>query len=106
MAPEVFKHRRYDKKVDVYSFAMILYQMIEGDPPLSNYEPYEAAKCAAEGLRPVFRAKSYSPDLRELTENCWDADMNKRPSFLEILKRLEKIKEKMGTDHHWHIFTS
>ncbi|CAH1414211.1 unnamed protein product [Lactuca virosa] len=106
MAPEVFKHRRYDKKVDVYSFAMILYQMIEGDPPLSNYEPYEAAKCAAEGRRPVFRAKSYSPDLRELTENCWDADMNKRPSFLEILKRLEKIKEKMGTDHHWHIFTS
>ncbi|KAL4569505.1 hypothetical protein LXL04_025144 [Taraxacum kok-saghyz] len=106
MAPEVFKHRRYDKNVDVYSFAMILYQMIEGDPPLSNYEPYEAAKCAAEGLRPVFRAKSCSPELRELTEKCWDADMNKRPSFLEILKRLEKIKEKMSTDHHWNIFTS
>lgn len=28
MAPEVFKHRRYDKKVDVYSFAMILYEVI------------------------------------------------------------------------------
>jgi len=31
MAPEVFKHRRYDKKVDVFSFAMILYEVI---PPL------------------------------------------------------------------------
>ncbi|KAJ0447049.1 putative dual-specificity kinase TKL-Pl-5 family [Helianthus annuus] len=106
MAPEVFKHRKYDKKVDVYSFAMILYQMLEGDPPLSNHEPYEAAKCAAEGLRPIFKSKYYTPELRELTEHCWDADMNKRPSFLEILKRLEKIKEKMGTDHHWNIFTS
>ncbi|KAI7737765.1 hypothetical protein M8C21_013260 [Ambrosia artemisiifolia] len=106
MAPEVFKHRKYDKKVDVFSFAMILYQMLEGDPPLSNYEPYEAAKCAAEGLRPIFKSKNYTLELRELTEHCWDADMNKRPSFLEILKRLEKIKEKMSTDHHWNPFTS
>jgi serine/threonine protein kinase len=28
MAPEVFKHRRYDKKVDIFSFAMILYEVI------------------------------------------------------------------------------
>lgn len=28
MAPEVFKHRRYDKKVDVFSFAMILYEVM------------------------------------------------------------------------------
>ncbi|KAI4962518.1 hypothetical protein ZWY2020_030303 [Hordeum vulgare] len=30
MAPEVFKHRKYDKKVDIFSFAMILYEMLEG----------------------------------------------------------------------------
>lgn len=28
MAPEVFKHQKYDKKVDVFSFAMILYEVI------------------------------------------------------------------------------
>ena len=39
--------------------------MLEGDPPLSNLEPYEVAKSTAGGLRPVFRAKSYSPELRE-----------------------------------------
>ncbi|XP_073315664.1 serine/threonine-protein kinase VIK-like [Primulina huaijiensis] len=106
MAPEVFKHRKYDKKVDVFSFAMILYEMLEGEPPLSHYEPYEAARYVAEGHRPLFRAKSFIPDLRELTEQCWVADMNKRPSFLEILKRLEKIKEILPSDHHWNIFAS
>ncbi|PSR88430.1 Serine/threonine-protein kinase [Actinidia chinensis var. chinensis] len=106
MAPEVFKHRKYDKKVDVFSFAMILYEMLEGDPPMSHYEPYEAAKYVAEGRRPMFRAKGYAPELRELTEQCWAADMNLRPSFLEILKKLEKIKETIPSDHHWHIFTS
>ncbi|KAA8532923.1 hypothetical protein F0562_032960 [Nyssa sinensis] len=84
MAPEVFNHQRYDKKVDVFSFAMILYEMLED-------------LC--------FGQKVYIPELRELTEQCWDEDMNRRPSFLEILKRLEKIKEIIPTDHHWHIFT-
>ncbi|KAL0408716.1 UNVERIFIED_CONTAM: Integrin-linked protein kinase [Sesamum radiatum] len=106
MAPEVFKHRKYDKKVDVFSFAMILYEMLEGEPPLSHYEPYEAARYVAEGHRPMFRAKGFVPELRELTEQCWAADMNQRPPFLEILKRLEKIKEVLPSDHHWHIFTS
>ncbi|MBA0585970.1 hypothetical protein Gorai_016726, partial [Gossypium raimondii] len=64
MAPEVFKHRKYDKKVDVFSFAMILYEMIEGEPPFSNHEPYEAAKLVAEGHRPNFRSKSFLPELR------------------------------------------
>ncbi|KAK4779700.1 hypothetical protein SAY87_015806 [Trapa incisa] len=105
MAPEVFKHRRYDKKVDVFSFAMILYEMLEGEPPLSSYEPYEAAKCIAEGHRPTCQAKGYLPELRELTEQCWSADMNKRPPFLEILKRLEKIKENLPSDSPWNIFT-
>ncbi|KAI3733671.1 hypothetical protein L6452_13121 [Arctium lappa] len=105
MAPEVFKHRKYDKKVDVFSFAMILFEMLEGEPPLSHYEAYEAAKYVSEGNRPVFRSKNYTPELRDLTEHCWAADMNKRPSFLEILKRLEKIKETIHPDHHWHIFT-
>ncbi|KAG8099290.1 hypothetical protein GUJ93_ZPchr0013g36090 [Zizania palustris] len=66
MAPEVFKHRKYDKKVDVFSFGMILYQMLEGDPPFSNYEPYEAAKHVADGHRPPFRSKGYNVnDLKE-----------------------------------------
>jgi hypothetical protein len=39
--------------------------MIEGDPPLANLEPYEAAKYVADGHRPTFRSKGCIPDLRE-----------------------------------------
>ncbi|KAL8499049.1 hypothetical protein ACS0TY_022131 [Phlomoides rotata] len=106
MAPEVFNHRKYDKKVDVFSFAMILYEMLEGDSPMSNYEPYEAARYVAEGHRPMLRAKGFIPCLRELIEQCWAADMNERPSFLEILRKLEKIKEVLPSDHSWNIFAS
>lgn len=30
MAPEVFRHERYSMKCDVYSFAMVVYEMFEG----------------------------------------------------------------------------
>lgn len=40
-------------------------QMLEGEPPHANYEPYEAAKYVAEGHRPIFRAKGYIPELKE-----------------------------------------
>ncbi|KAJ1292024.1 hypothetical protein BS78_02G361400 [Paspalum vaginatum] len=103
MAPEVFKHRKYDKKVDIFSFAMILYEMLEGDPPFSNYEPYEAAKYVADGHRPVFR-KSHTNELKDLVEICWSGDISLRPSFLEILKRLEKLKDHYTHENHWHLF--
>lgn len=40
-------------------------QMLEGEPPMSNYEPYEAAKIVAEGQRPTFHSKGYTTELRE-----------------------------------------
>ncbi|KAI3467306.1 hypothetical protein Pfo_023969 [Paulownia fortunei] len=80
--------------------------MLEGEPPLARYKPYEAAKYVAEGHRPMFTAKGLIPELRDLTEQCWAADRNQRPSFLEILRRLEKIKEILPYDRRWNIFAS
>jgi hypothetical protein len=40
--------------------------MLEGEPPFSNFEPYEAAKYVAEGHRPTFRSKGFNVfELRE-----------------------------------------
>ncbi|KAG6407854.1 hypothetical protein SASPL_130854 [Salvia splendens] len=121
MAPEFFKHRKYDKKVDVFFLqddiilgkklylhngisytGMVdiqgkdgsnLLQILEGDPPMSQYEPYEAATYVAEGHIPIFRSTKVIPKLKELAVQCWSADMNQMPPHLEILKILEKIEE-------------
>eukprot|EP01018_Ginkgo_biloba_P008976 Gb_36894 [translate_table: standard] len=65
MAPEVFEHKWYDTKVDVFSFAMILYEMFEGVAPFANRDAYEAAKIVAKGDRPIFRARSYPAEMKE-----------------------------------------
>ncbi|KAL8137795.1 hypothetical protein V2J09_003796 [Rumex salicifolius] len=105
MAPEVLMHQKYDKKVDVFSFAMIFYEMLEGDAPLSFCDAYDAAIHFSEDHRPIFTAKGFTPELKELIEECWAADMKDRPSFLEIIKRLEKIKVRLLTEHHWNLFS-
>lgn len=43
MAPEMIKHKSYGKKVDVYSFGLILWEMISGFVPYEDMTPIQAA---------------------------------------------------------------
>ncbi|KAG0577472.1 hypothetical protein M758_5G151700 [Ceratodon purpureus] len=95
MAPEVFEHNPYDKSVDVFSFAMMLYEMFEGLPPFDDKEAYEAATLVArDGLRPVMKA-TYPPGMENLIKRCWSSYTPKRPPFASIVEELEKMLEEM-----------
>ncbi|XP_022860362.1 integrin-linked protein kinase 1-like isoform X5 [Olea europaea var. sylvestris] len=66
LAPEVFKNEEYDTKVDVFSFALILQEMIEGCQPFPRRQEIEVAKAYVANERPPFRApvKFYAHGLR------------------------------------------
>jgi len=103
MAPEVFEHSPYDKSVDVFSFAMMLYEMFEGVAPFDDKEAYDAATLVSrDGARPVMKASNYPPDMVDLIKRCWSSYTPKRPRFEEIVQELEKmleeIMEKMPKD--------
>ncbi|XP_073029591.1 integrin-linked protein kinase 1 isoform X2 [Primulina eburnea] len=93
VAPEIYKDEIFDKSVDVHSFGVMMYEMIEGVRPFSSKSPEEAAKLIClEEKRPAFKSKSkYPPDLRELIEDCWHPDCSARPSFSEIIARMNSI---------------
>eukprot|EP00877_Chromochloris_zofingiensis_P012895 jgi/Chrzof1/785/Cz01g28220.t1 len=96
MAPEVFRHEPYNLKVDVYSFAMIIFQLFETTVPFHGHDPVDAARQAAMlGARPSFPPrKTVSPmmqDLRKIVEDCWNPDPESRPSFEDVVNRLEAM---------------
>ncbi|KAL0399670.1 UNVERIFIED_CONTAM: Integrin-linked protein kinase [Sesamum radiatum] len=66
-APEVFRNEEYDTKVDVFSFALILQEMIEGHPPFPKRKEIEVAKAYVANERPPFEAplKRYAHGLRQ-----------------------------------------
>lgn len=104
VAPEVYKDEIFDRSVDAFSFGLILYEMIEGAQPFYPSSPEEAAKMIClEGKRPPFKikAKNYPPDLKELIEECWDPESVVRPTFSEIIVRLDKIVANCSRQGWW-----
>ncbi|KAL6991296.1 hypothetical protein U1Q18_009413 [Sarracenia purpurea var. burkii] len=105
VAPEVFRNEEYDTKVDVFSFALILQEMIEGCLPFLAKQENEIPKAYASKDRPPFRApaKCYPHGLKALIEECWDENPTKRPTFKQIIARLETIYSNPGHKRRWKV---
>jgi serine/threonine protein kinase len=90
MAPEVYRHEDYNETVDVYSYGMILYYLLDGKPPWPYLNGAVAVKKAAlEGDRPVIPRK-WDERLANLCQECWDESPNLRPPFSKILPVLDE----------------
>lgn len=107
LAPEVFRNEEYDTKVDVFSFAMILQEMIEGCPPFVSKQENEVPKAYVAKERPPFRApaKRYVHGLKELIEECWSENPAKRPTFIQIIASLENIYINIAHKRRWKVRT-
>lgn len=101
MAPEMWRDTTYDEKVDVFSFAMVTYEIICREVPFEEEEPANVGKYALAGVRPDMDA--VPPDttggLRLLMEDCWQQHPGARPSFAAVVDRLEPIYLKMQPDY-------
>jgi serine/threonine protein kinase len=83
-APEVFSGH-YDDKVDIYSFGLILYELIVGDGLFSG--PGSKMNLFVKlqtGWRPDIGSEVLKAG-RDLIEKCWAARAEDRPSFSEIM---------------------
>ncbi|KAI3800786.1 hypothetical protein L1987_28882 [Smallanthus sonchifolius] len=105
VAPEVFRNEDYDTKVDVFSFALILQEMIEGQQPFFMKNEDDVPKAYASKERPPFNApiKSYAHGLKGLIEECWHENPNERPTFRKIISRLESIYNSFNRRRRWKV---
>ncbi|GES87634.1 kinase-like domain-containing protein [Rhizophagus clarus] len=89
IAPEVLRGHNYTKAADIYSFGIIMYEVISGLPPyhdLSHDKNLAIKIC--HGLRPRFNIKV--PELIvSLIKKCLDANPLNRPKAEEIRKILD-----------------
>ena len=87
MAPEVIRHESYSSNADVYSFGIVLWQLITREVPFATMTPIQAAFAVAGGQRPEIPS-STPPRLAEIIRACWDQDSHKRPSFTYVAMAL------------------
>ncbi|XP_038689543.1 probable serine/threonine-protein kinase DDB_G0267686 isoform X2 [Tripterygium wilfordii] len=93
MAPELLNgsSNKVSEKVDVFSFGIVLWEILTGEEPYSNMH-YGAiiGGIVNNTLRPTIPSFC-DPEWRRLMEQCWTPNPVARPSFTEIAGHLREM---------------
>lgn len=95
-APEMLEcanREEYTSQVDVYSYAILLYQIITRSVPFEEYDSEPKINAAViAGERPKWQQVPVStfglPTLTELMLRCWSDSPTKRPSSSQIAEQV------------------
>ncbi|CAM9647912.1 unnamed protein product, partial [Phaeothamnion confervicola] len=92
MSPEVAEGRPYNERADVYSFVLILWEMLANRKPFAQYNRERwFTRVVVESERPPVD-RHWPPLLRELLIAGWDADMDARPAMESALQTLAAVE--------------
>lgn len=93
MAPEVIEHSPYRESADVYSFGIVLWELVTGQVPYSAMTPLQAAVGVVQkGLRPEI-PPTCPPAIADLMRACWTRNPQDRPTFEALKQQVEGLFE-------------
>ncbi|XP_059094700.1 proto-oncogene tyrosine-protein kinase receptor Ret-like [Tigriopus californicus] len=91
LAPESLKDHLYTTKSDVWSFGVLLWELVTlGSSPYPGVPPERILILLNEGFR-MERPQSCSMELYDVMTRCWNDNPDERPSFEELIDWLESL---------------
>ncbi|AGF85754.1 tyrosine kinase family protein [Moumouvirus goulette] len=89
-APEILRGETYDEKVDIYSFGIVMWEMLTGRKPYNGCNFMQVSLDVIGGTRP--QIPSDCPlEYRKLMKKCWNSNPTKRPSAQDIIIKLSGL---------------
>lgn len=96
MAPEILKGGTYQFEADIFSYGMILWELITYQIPYHNIDPMKIVELITKEKKIVKVPEEGNLILRKISEKCIEYDPKKRPSLSFILQILQKEKDNMS----------
>ena len=94
--------RRYNEKVDLFSFAMCLVELIDRHLPWAGIcQGAAVPNRVGRGIRPDSQLRSIAdsnPRLVKLVQDCWEEDPGSRPTFAEVMRTVTELQRELELD--------
>src|SRR5437764_12321679 len=92
VAPEIFQGQKYTKASDIYSLGMIMWELMTGRRPFWDQDhDTDLIIRICDGLRPPVVTNAPKGYI-ELMQECWNLDLEKRPTAVNLMKKIKVIK--------------
>ncbi|XP_065158014.1 mitogen-activated protein kinase kinase kinase 11 isoform X4 [Atheta coriaria] len=91
MAPEVIRNSTFSLASDVWSYGVLLWELLTGETPYKGIDTLAVAYGVAANKLTLPIPKTCPEQWRSLMQKCWESDSHRRPSFKEILISLSNI---------------
>ncbi|TXG72105.1 hypothetical protein EZV62_000684 [Acer yangbiense] len=96
MAPEVLEGKPYNRRCDVYSFGICLWEIYCCDMPYPDLSFVDVSSAVVlQNLRPEI-PRCCPTSLANIMKRCWDGNAMKRPEMDEVVRMLEAIDTSKG----------
>ena len=92
MAPEILKGGIYEYSSDVYSFGMILWEILKMEIPYYGLNPYQIYNLVVQDKKIVDIPTEGHDVLIGIIKKCLAYEPHKRPTLKEIVSLLEKLR--------------
>lgn len=88
MSPECGLGKQYNRKADVYSMGLLLYELLSLEKPYQDIKAHSHVHAVfAIGSRPIV-PDSWPPIIAKLMQECWSAELEERPDMEEVHLRI------------------
>eukprot|EP00002_Diphylleia_rotans_P007582 TRINITY_DN1721_c0_g1_i7.p1 TRINITY_DN1721_c0_g1~~TRINITY_DN1721_c0_g1_i7.p1 ORF type:complete len:2527 (+),score=479.25 TRINITY_DN1721_c0_g1_i7:47-7627(+) len=100
LAPEVILGGEYRDYSDVYSFGIIIWEVMSRRVPFEGAESSVgvAMQVSLEGLRPSTEGIGIPQTIVDIMQKCWAQDPKNRPTFTQVVKDIQGLRELSGSN--------
>ncbi|VDP01298.1 unnamed protein product [Heligmosomoides polygyrus] len=95
MAPEAYKCQKYSEASDVWSFGVVLWELLTRKDPHQGHLPITVAYLVSTTGFDLPIADNCPLKWKSIMQSCWNVEPEKRPTFAELLDLFNEYREEL-----------